>query len=213
MGLFFLTPCFLRMPDSPKIVCFRFLKKFKKVKLCLDGKLQYKPIKDVEFTLACNGNANCIHVTRLDIKLGCVPRQNCKCFHLYNSGCSWYDQVICDGEVVRDLYRWWFQSRCSNSRWTGGRPHQATVIISILVWQYQYWGSILSSSECLWSLDLGPKWDQIQGLDRNCLYQVMSLAKIWYCYKMLLCIPGKRIRAIFVATVAAPDLQEAEHIF
>ena len=118
------------MPGSPKIVCFRFLKKFKKVKLCLGGKLQYKPIKDVEFTLACNGNANCIHVTRLDIKLGCVPRQNCKCFHLYNSGCSWYDQVICDGEVVRDLYRWWFQSRCSNSRLTGGRPHQPTVTIS-----------------------------------------------------------------------------------
>ena len=47
-------------------------------------------------------------------------RQNCKCSHLYPSGCSWYDQVICDGEVVRDLYRWWFQSRCSNSRWTGG---------------------------------------------------------------------------------------------
>ena len=37
------------------IVTNRFLKKFKKVKLCLDGKLQYKPIKDVEFTLACNG--------------------------------------------------------------------------------------------------------------------------------------------------------------
>ena len=33
----------------------RFLKKFKKVKVCLDGKLKYKPIKDVEFTLACNG--------------------------------------------------------------------------------------------------------------------------------------------------------------
>ena len=33
----------------------RFLKKFKKVKLCLDGKLKYKPIKDVEFTIACNG--------------------------------------------------------------------------------------------------------------------------------------------------------------
>merc|ERR1711934_1305676 len=63
----------------------RFLKKFKKVKVCLDGKLKYKPIKDVEFTLACNG-------------------------------CSWYDKVVCDGEVVRDLYRWWFESRCSNKR-------------------------------------------------------------------------------------------------
>merc|ERR1711935_253127 len=63
----------------------RFLKKFKKVKLCLDGKLKYKPIKDVESTLACNG-------------------------------CSWYDEVVCNGEVVRDLYRWWFESSCSNSR-------------------------------------------------------------------------------------------------
>ena len=75
------------MPVSPKIVCFRFLKKFKKVKLCLDGKLQYKPIKDVEFTLACNGNANCISVTRLDIKLSCVPRQNCKCQVLPSVSC------------------------------------------------------------------------------------------------------------------------------
>ena len=37
------------------IIIIRFLKKFKKVKLCLGGKLTYKPIKDVEFTLACNG--------------------------------------------------------------------------------------------------------------------------------------------------------------
>ena len=64
-----------------------------------------------------------------------------------------------------------------------GRPHQATVTISIFVWQNQYRGSILSSSECLWSLDLGPKWEQIQGLDRKCLYQVMSLTKVWLCYK------------------------------
>ena len=37
------------------MITIRFLKKFKKVKLCLDGKLKYKPIKDVQFTLACNG--------------------------------------------------------------------------------------------------------------------------------------------------------------
>ena len=36
----------------------RFLKKFKKVKICEDGKLKYKKIKDVDFTLACNGKRN-----------------------------------------------------------------------------------------------------------------------------------------------------------
>ena len=115
-------------------------------------------------------------------------RQNCKCSHLYPSGCSWYDQVICDGEVVRDLYRWWFQSRCSNSRWTVGETSSSNCdhIHPCLT------KSILSSSECLWSLDLGPKWDQIQGLDRNCLYQVMSHTKISLCYKMLL-YQGKEI--------------------
>merc|ERR1719273_1712756 len=63
----------------------RFLKKFKKVKLCLDGKLKYKPIKDVEFTIACNG-------------------------------CAWYNDVLCDGETVIDLHRWWFLSTCSSGR-------------------------------------------------------------------------------------------------
>merc|ERR1712179_562110 len=63
----------------------KFAKKRGKVKLCLDGGLQYKFIKDVEFTVPCNG-------------------------------CVWYDDVLCDGETVEDLYRWWFLSRCSNKR-------------------------------------------------------------------------------------------------
>merc|ERR1712055_536405 len=63
----------------------RFLKKYKKVKICLDGKLQYKRIADVEFSFAC-------------------------------SGCGWYDKVVCDGETVQDLHRWWFLSTCSNGR-------------------------------------------------------------------------------------------------
>ena len=33
----------------------RFLKKFKKVKICEDGKLKYKKIADTTYTLACNG--------------------------------------------------------------------------------------------------------------------------------------------------------------
>ena len=68
MGLFVFNAMFPKNARFPINCLLRFLKKFKKVKLCLDGKLQYKPIKDVEFTLACNGNADCIHVTRLDIK-------------------------------------------------------------------------------------------------------------------------------------------------
>lgn len=30
--------------------------------------------------------------------------------------CVWYGQVYCGGDVVIDLYRWWFQMRCSNGR-------------------------------------------------------------------------------------------------
>ena len=48
-------PIFIIIIIISAIVAIRFLKKFKKVKVCLDGKLKYKPIKDVEFTLACNG--------------------------------------------------------------------------------------------------------------------------------------------------------------
>merc|ERR1712228_408634 len=33
----------------------RFIKKFKKVKVCEDGKLKYKKIAETDFTIACNG--------------------------------------------------------------------------------------------------------------------------------------------------------------
>ena len=33
----------------------RFLKKFKKVKICQGGKLKYKKISETPYTLACNG--------------------------------------------------------------------------------------------------------------------------------------------------------------
>merc|ERR1712098_823869 len=30
--------------------------------------------------------------------------------------CEWYEDILCDGETVIDLYRWWFESRCSNKK-------------------------------------------------------------------------------------------------
>ena len=33
----------------------RFIKKFKKVKICQGGKLKYKKISETPYTLACNG--------------------------------------------------------------------------------------------------------------------------------------------------------------
>merc|ERR1712110_1019220 len=34
--------------------------------------------------------------------------------------CVWYGTTFCDGDVVEDLYRWWFKMRCSTpgSAWT-----------------------------------------------------------------------------------------------
>merc|ERR1712037_163101 len=33
-------------------------------------------------------------------------------------GCLWYGRVVCDGNVVKDLYRWWFETKCSSGRMT-----------------------------------------------------------------------------------------------
>eukprot|EP00090_Calanus_glacialis_P012295 TRINITY_DN20793_c0_g1_i1.p1 TRINITY_DN20793_c0_g1~~TRINITY_DN20793_c0_g1_i1.p1 ORF type:complete len:137 (-),score=31.28 TRINITY_DN20793_c0_g1_i1:205-615(-) len=30
--------------------------------------------------------------------------------------CVWYGQVFCGGDVVIDLYSWWFQMRCSDGK-------------------------------------------------------------------------------------------------
>merc|ERR1711971_860702 len=32
------------------------------------------------------------------------------------NGCRWKGDVICDGEVVQDLYIWWFETHCSKGR-------------------------------------------------------------------------------------------------
>merc|ERR1711990_667943 len=30
--------------------------------------------------------------------------------------CVWYGEVLCDGAVVQDLYRWWFLMKCTKGR-------------------------------------------------------------------------------------------------
>merc|ERR1711899_430860 len=56
------------------------------VKICIDGKLKIKPRK----------------------KISPWPG--------FGGSCMWYGEVLCDGAVVQDLYRWWFLSKCSKSK-------------------------------------------------------------------------------------------------
>merc|ERR1712061_350330 len=56
------------------------------VKICIDGKLKIKPRK----------------------KINPWPG--------YGGSCMWHGEVLCDGAVVQDLYRWWFLSKCSKSK-------------------------------------------------------------------------------------------------
>merc|ERR1712025_92562 len=32
--------------------------------------------------------------------------------------CIWYGTVFCDGDLVEDLHRWWFQMKCSKSKFS-----------------------------------------------------------------------------------------------
>lgn len=42
--------------------------------------------------------------------------------------CVWYGTTFCDGDVVEDLYRWWFKMRCSNTRFSVDSSSWAEVI-------------------------------------------------------------------------------------
>merc|ERR1711915_641887 len=55
-----------------------------KVRVCENGKLVKKDRSEVP----------------TPFKIGC-------------NGCVWYGRVVCDGNIVKDLYRWWFLSKCS----------------------------------------------------------------------------------------------------
>ena len=45
-----------------------------------------------------------------------------------NTDCVWYGTTFCDGDVVEDLYRWWFKMRCSNARFSVDSSSWADVI-------------------------------------------------------------------------------------
>ena len=32
--------------------------------------------------------------------------------------CLWYGTTFCDGDLVEDLFRWWFRMKCSKSKFT-----------------------------------------------------------------------------------------------
>merc|ERR1739847_123859 len=42
--------------------------------------------------------------------------------------CIWYGVTYCDGDVIVDLYRWWFESKCSKGKMrVRSRPYSEVV--------------------------------------------------------------------------------------
>jgi len=65
------------------------------VKVCTDGKVKLKPRKQVGEGYALLGR---------DTGPG--------------KDCVWYGTTFCDGDLVEDLFRWWFRMKCSKSKFT-----------------------------------------------------------------------------------------------
>ena len=42
--------------------------------------------------------------------------------------CEWYGTVFCDGDVVEDLFRWWFKMKCSKGKFSVDSSNLAEVI-------------------------------------------------------------------------------------
>merc|ERR1712029_189266 len=40
-------------------------------------------------------------------------------YKLACGGCKWKGKVICAGEVIQDLYTWWFETQCNGGRLRG----------------------------------------------------------------------------------------------
>jgi len=67
--------------------------KFYSVKICLDGRLKWRQKTQVKKGYPVVGKDT-------------GPGKDCK----------WYGETYCKGDTVEDLYRWWFQVKCSNGR-------------------------------------------------------------------------------------------------
>ena len=65
------------------------------VKVCTDGKVKTKLRKSVGEGFALVGR---------DTGPG--------------KDCLWYGTTFCDGDLVEDLFRWWFRMKCSKSKFT-----------------------------------------------------------------------------------------------
>ena len=37
---------------------------------------------------------------------------------IYWADCTWYGTVFCNGDVVEDLFRWWFKMRCAKGKFS-----------------------------------------------------------------------------------------------
>ena len=42
--------------------------------------------------------------------------------------CVWYGTSFCDGDVVEDLFRWWFKMKCSKGKFSVDSSNLAEVI-------------------------------------------------------------------------------------
>merc|ERR1712079_68312 len=77
----------------------------KLVKICSDGKIKTKTRKSVGEGYPLVGR---------DTGAG--------------KDCQWYGTVFCDGDVVEDLFRWWFKMKCSKGKFSVDSSNLAEVI-------------------------------------------------------------------------------------
>merc|ERR1719419_821561 len=47
-----------------------------------------------------------------------IPKKklNVKALPSSDAPCEWYGQLYCNGDIVVDLYRWWFLKKCASGR-------------------------------------------------------------------------------------------------
>ena len=73
------------------------------VKICVDGKLKIKKKSDYPAPWPKAGGGKNFVLRLWNYYFLCLE-------------CVWYGEVLCDGAVVQDLYRWWFLLKCSKNK-------------------------------------------------------------------------------------------------
>merc|ERR1712025_129583 len=78
----------------------------KSVRICTEGEVLKKKKEEVEpgYPMA-GGDKRGYNVQRVrDSRVKSILE------------CVWYGEVLCDGALVQDLYRWWFLLKCSKNK-------------------------------------------------------------------------------------------------